>query len=880
MQIDKEKQVILDHNGSALVIANPGTGKTFLLGLKYVDLLKKGHRPEDIVCLTFTQKAKQEMEKRIIDFIEEEELVFDFSKLNVFTFHSFAMEYLDDSNIVSSNLLRFVIYDYLKQKEVFNYPDDYLISEYVPKFENLMRYLKSYGITPDKISKKETIECLDDFEKSNGVIEKSDLVKLLDHFVNIFVEYEKAKASKGMDYADLLIKFLDLEKKPFFENVLVDELQDVNELEAKIAISVGKNYFAVGDPKQSIFGFQGGSITNFNLFKEKGAKEFKLNENRRSTQQILDFCAKDYFDKSVDENKDDVLKLVSLKNLQGEKPKIIEYAKDEVIGKVCAIINKEKNVAIITRTNFQILEIAKELENRKIDFATTYFASSLEAKENIIRFIKSIFSNNINDVKKAFFTPFFPIIMKDAFELSKNKNLTIEEVYSASPEFKKLREEQNDIETINDLFVEKIFPVCVSRGEDYLLAAEALIKSTREALMLFEGIDLETFILYLQSTDLLDSSNQKEASVVLTTVHKAKGLEFDNVVYVTKDPKKKGNFLDYLVECILKASQKNVKEELEEEKLRIDFVAYTRAKKQLFVLTDKAKNILNNKAELMEIEGEQTSKSYEEKQKQAYNLFINKEYEKAKELLEKDSSWLKKFVENHFNSLEHISFSRLNKKASDYLEESILKISQYSTALNVGSEAHNAIEAFLKNQDYEIKEEAKKYVENAKELIKIIQKEYPEFVNAEEKINLPLNKIIKTDDKIKYFGLIDAIFKNNENYLIVDWKTSKNTDGASNYRRQLELYKRTYSEQHNIPIDKIKTAIAFIGLRKIINDGEILTELDEKQPQARTFSTLQTHLEKFLEWRNKPQTFFEDLEKEKMDTPLVRAILEQYGKEK
>jgi len=882
MENDKEKQVILDHSGSALVIANPGTGKTFLLGLKYVELLKGGQNPEDLLCLTFTQEAKRNMEKQIISFIEEEKIKdFDFSKLNVFTFHSFAMDYLEDNNLVGSNLLRFVIFQFLKEKEVFNYPDEYLISNIVPRFENLMRYLKSYGITPNKINKEKTIECLDDYERSNDTIKKEELVKLLDYFVEIFEKYETVKVRKGVDYADLLIQFLELEKKPKFKHVLVDELQDVNELEARIAIETGETLFAVGDPKQSIFGFQGGSIKNFNLFKKAGAKEFKLNENRRSTQQVLDFASRDYYNKSVDENKEDALKLVSKERKIGEMPKLIEASKDETIGKVCALLNEiGGQTAIIARTNSQILEIAKELENRGIEFTSTYFASSLEAKDNIITFIKAVFSTNINDIKKAFFTPFFPIKMDDSFELSKNRKLTIEEVFEKAPEFKRIRENQKDIETIRNLFTSKIFPVCVAYGEDYLLAAQALLDSTKEALTVFEGITLDNFIFYLQTADLLSSNIKKDAKVVLTTVHKSKGLEFENVIYIPKNMANKSGFLDYVVECILKAEGNNVKEELEEEKIRIDFVANTRAKQNLYIIYDKIKDYLNEKIELKEIEGENISNSFAEKQKQAYNLFVNGEYEKAKELLEKDTSWIKQLVENHFNSLEHISFSRLNKKAFEYLEESILKISQFSTATNLGTDVHDLFEAYLKGNEYKVTDETKKYFENGLELIKEIQKDYPEFVNAEEKVEIPLNSIINTEDKINYLGKIDAIYKNGENYLIVDWKTSKNISGASNYRRQLELYKRTYAEKHQIPIENIKTAIAFVGLRKIINDGDILGELDEKQPQKRVFGTLQKHLEQFLKWKTRPETFFEDLTLEKQDNPLFRAVIEQYEKEK
>lgn len=840
MQIDKDKQEVLDHLGSALVIANPGTGKTYLLALKYVDLLKKGIFPNEICCMTFTQKAKQEMEKRIIKFIEEQQIKnFDYGNLNVYTFHSFAMEHIEKANIISSNLLRYTIFDYLKEKEVFNYPDDYLIQEYVPKFENLIRYLKSYGITPEKINKEQTKEYLDCYHRSTDTIEKEDLEKLLEYFIEIYKKYEKIKQTIGMDYVDLLLKFTEQKNKPKFSYVLVDELQDVNKIEAQIAIETGEIIFAVGDPKQAIFGFQGGSISNFKEFEKIGAKKFNLNLNRRSTQQILDYASKQYYDKSKDENKKDVLKLISKENKQGEKPKIIETKNADLIGKIIEILNEqEKETAIITRTNYQIIEIAKELENKKMDYTTTYLASSKEAKENIIKFIKAVFTNKINEIKSAFFTPYFPITMKDAFELSENKKLTLEEIYEKSPKFKEIREQQKDVGTIRELFTEKIYPISIARGEDYLLSAEALLESAQEALNIFEGIDLETFMQYLKTTDILSTTTEKKAKIILTTVHKAKGLDFENVIYITKELKNKRGFLDYIVEGILKTQNINVEEELEEEKIRIDFVANTRAKKQLFIVTDKANELLNEKSELIEIQNQEISKKYYEKQQRAYTLFVNRDYEKAKELLEHHSEWIIKKIKQHFDDIERLSFSTIGMKASEYLEKQILKIRQDSKALKIGGETHKAIEQYLLGKQIEIPSEIKLYYENAKETIKQIKLKYPELVGVEEKIKISLSELMETKQQINYVGMIDAIFKNKNEYLLVDWKTSKNKMHVSEYRRQLEIYKKIYSKKHKIPEDQIKILIAFIGLKKVVNDGIIYNETDEKQPQKKHLKPL------------------------------------------
>jgi len=109
MSLNAEKQKIIEKEGNVLVIANPGTGKTDLLAYKYADLIKKGTNPEEILCLTFTEKARKEMEHRIRKIIEELGISLDISKLNVFTFHSYALDNIEENEILSNNLLRYVI---------------------------------------------------------------------------------------------------------------------------------------------------------------------------------------------------------------------------------------------------------------------------------------------------------------------------------------------------------------------------------------------------------------------------------------------------------------------------------------------------------------------------------------------------------------------------------------------------------------------------------------------------------------------------------------------------------------------------------------------------------------------------------------------------
>ncbi len=178
--LNPEKLEVLKSKGNILVTANPGTGKTLLLANKYLDLVTNGLKPEQILCLTFTEKAKREMEHRIIELLSENNMKPDLSSLNIYTFHSYAFENIEQDDIISPNLLRFAIYKFLKDNEIFNYGDQYLIGNIVPKLENLIRYLKSFGITPDKIDIKTTKSLLEGNEK----ITTEELHKYADHFVD------------------------------------------------------------------------------------------------------------------------------------------------------------------------------------------------------------------------------------------------------------------------------------------------------------------------------------------------------------------------------------------------------------------------------------------------------------------------------------------------------------------------------------------------------------------------------------------------------------------------------------------------------------------------------------------------------------------------
>ncbi len=886
--VSQEKQKIIDCTGNILVTANPGTGKTFFLAHKYARLLKQGLKPEEILCLTFTNKAKTEMSDRIVKTLKDKGVQMNMARIQVHTFHSYAMNNLDEIDIISSNFTRYSIYRYYKKNQILNYGDEYLIT-LASQFENLVAYMKSYGILPYEINTEETKLAIE----PTKTFEKRDLERFLENFINLFKYYEEAKKGKGIDYADLLINFFKQNHIKKYKYVLIDELQDVNNLEAEIALKSCENFVAVGDKKQAIFGFQGGSISNFQKF--KNSTQFILTENFRSTNEILNYV-KFYFTTNTKE----VFYKEELKNLQNkeaiekaenkQKPRIYETPKEDIYKAACDLAIKllkkagdKEKVAIIARTNNQIFELSEELKNRGFKYSSTFLSASSIAKKDIIDFLTGLLSEDIQDIKSAMFTPFFPLSLKDAFKLAGKKDFNLDLVFQECPKFKEQREMLKSPKDLGNVFEKIILPIAVSNGEEFLLSSIALWNSCYEALKIIEDKTLQDFISYLQSSDIDKKELESEEKLVLTTLHKAKGKEYTYVIYIPAKTKDSATIQDIVVEAILKSKGVYTKEEIEEEFLRIDFVAMTRAEKELHIITDNPQKYLNEYSEKGQVDLNETTNNEEKsdfaRERKAYALFVNGKYEKAKELLQSRGLWLKEFIKNHFSAVDRISYSALTDKPFKYLKSNILGLRHVSTELNLGKEVHEIARKIISKEECVVSPDAKSYVENIKKLLNQINAKYPLALKPEQSLSVPLKNLVEKSTNINFSGKIDAVFRNEkQEYLIVDWKTDKRDNYGAEHRQQLELYKRAYSIQYQIPLENIRVAIGYVGLKNTINDGVIREGLDETQPSNKSFETVLKKINLFLSWKNDTNKFLHDLIEFNDSTPegaLVEAVKEE-----
>ena len=901
----KEKDSAQD----TLVVANPGTGKTTALAGQVVKLLKEGAKEEDILCITFTTKAAEEMRQRVSRAIRESGIDAKPQNIDIHTFHSYAFDYLqergEEREVATNNYTRYSIYRSFKSLEAMNYQDDYIIGEIVPKCENAIRYLKSFGILPEQIrlheAEKELEKVYEEEEIANISIEENK--KFLEYFVNAFSSYEHEKNSSGryLDYNDMLMEFVKRydRKARHYKFVLVDELQDVNELEADIAVASGDSLFLVGDRKQAIFGFQGGSVENFRRFIErKGIKKETKTLNYRSLQGILDYSKTHFLANTTDMSYKEELEGLKGKR-EGEARIRVITSKDQnraAISRLIDIIEKQKDsersAAIITRTNGQIVALSKMLDAKGIDYTTTVGGSTnREAKEEIIAYMRGLLFDDADDVVGALFTPFSGISLKQAFEISERikgaRQEGMEFARKTATEFFRTKELLT-LDKLPLLFLDRIMPISVSIGKEYYLTASAVYENVTEFFGIARSPDRKALFDYLAITEESYEAVEKKHRVTLTTVHKAKGREFDAVVYLPKDVRGSLSFIDVVVYSIIKTAKGiDIREGLEEEHLRVDFVAFTRAKDELYIVAGKEKLAqryhIEGLSESEVDEAEQGKEPLSWKYDEAYSMFVAGRKDDARKKLTEKDDWLREKIADFFRNKDRLSFSLIDASMDPYgfLKSHILGIkAPRGEGLRIGTDVHGLAEKrFNGTLDRKgIRKEYLPFFANIEKIDEEIRKKYDCVqIAAECELVKDLKDVFGCKEQgLAFKAQLDAVYEikqgKGKKYLILDWKTDKNTGKASAHRQQLAVYRKIYALDKGVKEDEICTALGFVGLRGNINTGTTGYEIDDQDPKARQVETFEKHLQEYLKYRNDTEAFVKALLECKASDPFYQRI--------
>ena len=350
---NKQKEAVLDIGHPILVFAGAGSGKTRVLTYKIAHLIESaGLPPEHILAVTFTNKAAQEMKTRVHQLVNS-----NIAGITIGTFHSIGAMILRREIKKIGWSPDFTIYDQNDTKS--------LIKSVIKQLNLDLKMYDPKSILIKISIAKNNMQSSDDMLSSAQNINEEKVAQIFS------IYQDSLRRNNSVDFDDLLVKPLEIFNKypdvlSFYQNkfqyVLVDEYQDTNKPQFDFIYSITKikqDVFVVGDDDQSIYGWRGADINNILNFKNsyKNARVIKLEENYRSTQNILE-CAWSVVSRNVNRaekklwtqnDKGDKVELIGSYNERDEANKIIKHV---------AKIKSKKNASydkflILYRTNAQ-----------------------------------------------------------------------------------------------------------------------------------------------------------------------------------------------------------------------------------------------------------------------------------------------------------------------------------------------------------------------------------------------------------------------------------------------------------------------------------------------------------------------------------------------
>lgn len=717
---DKQKEAVLATDGPCLVIAGAGSGKTKVLTHKIAYLMAEKYvKPWNILAITFTNKAANEMKERVKNLVGDAA-----NDMWIGTFHSICVrilrKFIDRIGFESS----FIIFDTSDQKTV--------VKECLKelKIDDKLFTDKSvlYEISN---AKNEMLEPIQYKAKYIGDFRKETIARIYELY------QKKLKENNAIDFDDIInftIKILTENQDILemytekFKYVLVDEYQDTNKAQFTLVTLLASKYgniTVVGDNDQGIYSFRGADITNILNFEKDfpGTQIIKLEQNYRCTGNILKAA-----NAVIKHNAVKYDKKLWTENDEGHKPCI--YSGDDEYDEATYIVKqinhlkteeyyKYLDFAVLYRMNSQSRAIEDILRRENIPYKIIGGLKFYERKEikDIIAYLRLIFNTNdnlslkriINEPKRGVGKTSLDAIQEVAdsngismYEVIKNAaQYGLNRVFINTREFieqiENLIAKKDEIK-ISDLIKETLRTTGYTQAlkNENTIEAESRIQNLDEFLTVaieFEDESAENtlgdFLEGITLTTDLDNADTSEDSVTLMTLHSAKGLEFPVVFLVGME---EGIFPGY----------KSIGEEKElEEERRLFYVGITRAKEYLHLTCAKRRTIFGSTSynqvsrfvkeipkEILdgydEVLGERTrddsfrdsgykweygNSSFNNSKVKTYNIDTYKVPTKATATSEKTTGFAFKTAENFLNSL--------NKK------QNTVDISQYKEGQRV-----------------------------------------------------------------------------------------------------------------------------------------------------------------------------------------------------
>jgi len=585
--------------GNKLILAGAGSGKTRVLTCRVAELINKFQvRPSNILALTFTNKASNEMKQRL-----EKLLKISSQGLWFGTFHG-----------ICRRLLK------IHWKEA-GINEHFTILDSQDQLRIIKRIIKSKNLDENLYDPK-VLQSFINTQKDKGRrynnINNDD-----DKYRDIFRDYDAAcRQTNSVDFADLILLTYEMFKNndqvlayynKRFKNIMVDEFQDTNTLQfnlLKLLNGTDGSLYAVGDDDQSIYGWRGARSKNIKFFEDefKEVELFKLEQNYRSTNEILSVANsliannKERLGKNLwtDTEKGNPVYLYEAYNGDDESNFIVEKIQEHVSNG-----GKRSDIALLYRSNFLSRRLEEELNSRSIPykiFGGFRFFERAEVKDVIAYLRLSVntsddaaFERTVNNPPRGLGEKTIQVIRDYAKsnslsmwesinELDKTSITSMRAINALNGFVNIINELVNDS---NNLDLKKLIEKTISlstltkyyeskKNEESLSKQENLEELLSTAERFYQNnIDSEDILSEFLDNAALEAgeyqSKTHEDPVQLMTIHSAKGLEFPIV------------FLTGMDEGIFPNENRNLKTGFLEEERRLCYVAITRAMQTLYI---------------------------------------------------------------------------------------------------------------------------------------------------------------------------------------------------------------------------------------------------------------------------------------------------------
>ncbi len=592
---DKQKEAVIDDSKHLRIIAGAGSGKTRVLTMRIAYLIEQKHiNPKNVLAITFTNKAANEMKNRISEMLGEAG-----DGAFISTIHSLCVRILKEEIGVFGYPKNFTIVDGDDQKTI--------LKEAYKEF-NIDKKDLSYGSALDYIAncKYEELsyeKAMDQAYGEKKLVDKANVYKYYD---------ERLKSLYALDFDDLIlftVRLFKLHKDILkkwsskFIYIHVDEFQDIDKTQyelIKLLSSTHDNVYVVGDPDQTIYTWRGADVNIIVNFDKdfKNTKTIILNQNYRSTNNILEGA-----NSLIKYNKSRVPKDLFSENGDGDK--IVHKTLPDETSEAYYIVSciqsllkqgyEYNDIAILYRSNYLSREVEKVfIENRipYVIYGGIRFYERMEVKD-ILSYLRLIvtgddlaFQRVINQPKRGIGQKSIDAI----FSLAKENNISMYEVVkqglfaknqSVLESFVDMVERWKSSldgkpleEVLTDVFEQSGYRSMLEKENETerIENVKSLIDDIKDYQETYPGSTLADYLSMISLyTDKANTDGS--ASVSLMTIHASKGLEF-KVVFVVG-----------LSEGIFPSERTMLEQKGVEEERRLAYVAYTRAKEKL-TLTD------------------------------------------------------------------------------------------------------------------------------------------------------------------------------------------------------------------------------------------------------------------------------------------------------